>query len=85
MNTFTEHKRHDLGVIVRWELHSSNIFIVEQFRGHMRCTVCARRYCEHSRLAEQLEENFQANNQSEKPGRCFFCNRLAPVRNGLAI
>lgn len=81
----TEHKRHDLGVVIRWELHMHNIFVVEQFRGYMKCSSCSRRYCEHSKLAEQLEENFQANNQREKPGRCFFCGCICRERNGLAI
>lgn len=82
----TEHKRHDLGVVIRWEMHMfCNVFVVEQFRGYMQCSSCARRSCEHAKLAEQLEQNYRSNNQKQKPGSCIFCGRMAPVRNGLAI
>ena len=63
----------------------SNIFICEQFRGYFRCSSCASRLCVHTKLAEQLEENYQINNSGEKPGSCFFCGRIAPERNGIAI
>lgn len=80
------HKRHDMGVIVRWEVHyQGNIFVCEQFHGYFRCCSCASRICVHTKLAEQLEQNYQLNNSGEKPGRCFFCSRIAPERNGLAI
>lgn len=82
----SEHKRHDRGVIICWELHmDNNIFTVEQFRGYMKCSSCARFSCKHSRLAEQLEQNYQIENWKEKPGNCFFCGKLAIKRNGLAI
>jgi hypothetical protein len=80
------HKRHDLGVIVRWEIHvKGNIFVAEQFRGYFKCSSCSRRSCEHVRLAEQLEQVWQLNDTTEKPGNCFFCGRLCRSRNGLAI
>ena len=79
----TTHKRRDLGVLVRWEIHlNNNIFITEQLRGYFRCASCASRVCEHSRLAEELEQEFILG---EKPGKCFFCGRSAPDRNGLAV
>lgn len=80
------HKRHDKGVIIRWEIHfNKNIFIAEQFRGYFRCASCSSRLCEHTKLAEQLEQNYQLDNQKEPPGNCFFCGCLARSRNGLAI
>ena len=79
------HKRRDLGVLVRWEISmNNNIFITEQLRGYFKCASCASRICNHSRIAEQLEQNWQIENQC-KLGSCFFCGRLAPDRNGLAI
>lgn len=78
------HKRRDLGVLVRWEIHlNDNIFITEQLRGYFRCASCASRICEHSRLAEKLEQEWQMSNC--KMEKCFFCGKLAPERNGLSI
>lgn len=86
MSTTLSHIRHDKGVVIRWELHMhNNIFIVEQFRKYFRCSVCATPTCEHKKLAEQLEENWQINNSGEKPGSCLFCGHPSPERNGLAI
>jgi len=80
------HKRHDLGVIIRWEIHyQNNIFVAEQFRGYFKCCSCSSRICTHTKLAEQLEQAWQLNNSPEQPGRCFFCGCLCRSRNGLAI
>lgn len=80
------HKRHDLGVIIRWEIATDgNIFITEQFRHNVTCTICNKSNCKHAKLAAQLEQEWQLKNTGEEPGRCFFCNRLAPKRNGIAI
>jgi hypothetical protein len=86
MSTTLSHVRHDKGVVIRWELHMrNNIFIVERFRKYFKCATCAASTCEHKKLAEQLEENWQLSKSGEKPGSCFFCGRLARDRNGLAI
>lgn len=86
ISTESPHVRHDLGVIVRWEIHyQNNIFIAEQFRGYFKCASCSRRSCEHVRIAEQLEQNWQLNNSPEQPGICFFCGSLARECNGIAI
>ena len=80
------HIRHDLGVIIRWEVHTKgNIFVCEQFRGYFKCSSCSRRSCEHVRIAEQLEQNWQLDNSPEPPGRCFFCGNLARQCNSIAI
>lgn len=80
------HKRHDMGVIIRWEIHHhNNIFICEQFRGYFKCCSCSSRICVHTKIAEQLEQAWQLNNSGEKPGSCFFCGRMSVERNGLSI
>lgn len=78
------HNRRDLGVLVRWEIHlNSNIFIVEQLRGYFKCASCSSRICEHSRLADKLEQEWLLSNCEMRS--CFFCGRPSPERNGLAI